>query len=76
MVVNLMRKFVGGLLAICPDLMLGREGPCIEMGTMTGQGLAKPSLNQTKIKLRNCKNVVLRQDWRLPLVHQLPAQCS
>ena len=71
-----MRKFVGGLLAICPDLMLEREGPCIEMGTMTGQGLAKPSLNQTKIKLRNRKNVVLRQDLRLPLVHQLPAQCS
>ncbi len=37
----LWRKFVGGLLAICPGLMLGREGPCIEMGAMVGQGLAE-----------------------------------
>ena len=28
----LWRKFVGGLLAICPGLFLGREGPCIQMG--------------------------------------------
>lgn len=71
----LWRKFVDGLLAICPGLMLGREGPCIEMGVMAGQWLAKASLNQTKIKLRNCKNVVLRQDLRLPLVHQLLVRC-
>lgn len=37
----LWRKFVGGLLAICPGLMLGREGPCIEMGAMVGQGFAQ-----------------------------------
>lgn len=35
------RKFIRGLLAICPGLMLGREGPCIEMGSMVGQGLAE-----------------------------------
>lgn len=35
------RKFIGGLLAICPGLMLGREGPCIEMEAMIGQGLAE-----------------------------------
>lgn len=37
----LWRKFVGGLLAICPGLMLGREGPCIQMGAMIGQGVSK-----------------------------------
>lgn len=37
----LWRKFVGGLLAICPGLMLGREGPCIEMGAMVGQGMGE-----------------------------------
>lgn len=41
----LWRKFVGGLLAICPGLMLGREGPCIEMGAMVGQGLGKNVFN-------------------------------
>lgn len=35
----LWRKFVGGLLAICPGLFLGREGPCIQMGACVGQGL-------------------------------------
>lgn len=33
----LWRKFVGGLLAICPGLFLGREGPCIQMGACVGQ---------------------------------------
>ena len=33
----LWRKFVGGLLAICPGLFIGREGPCIQMGACVGQ---------------------------------------
>lgn len=37
----LWRKFIGGLLAICPGLMLGREGPCIQMGAMIGQGMGE-----------------------------------
>lgn len=37
----LWRKFIGGLLAICPGLMLGREDPCIEMGAKVGQGYAE-----------------------------------
>ncbi|WP_295730990.1 ClC family H(+)/Cl(-) exchange transporter [uncultured Limosilactobacillus sp.] len=37
----LWRKFVGGLLAICPGLFLGREGPCIQMGAAIGQGVAE-----------------------------------
>lgn len=36
----LWRKFVGGLLAICPGLFLGREGPCIQMGACVGQEVA------------------------------------
>ena len=35
------RKFVGGLLAICPGMFLGREGPCIQMGSLIGQGCAE-----------------------------------
>lgn len=43
----LWRKFIGGLLAICPGLFLGREGPCIQMGACVGQGLADLShINQ------------------------------
>ncbi|QNQ81445.1 ClC family H(+)/Cl(-) exchange transporter [Lactobacillus sp. PV034] len=47
----LWRKFIGGLLAICPGLMLGREGPCIEMGAMIGQGIEK-NLIHTKSEIR------------------------
>lgn len=37
----LWRKFIGGLLAICPGLFLGREGPCIQMGAAIGQGFSE-----------------------------------
>lgn len=37
----LCRKFVGGLLAICLGLFLGREGPCIQMGACVGQLLGE-----------------------------------
>lgn len=37
----LWRKFVGGLLAICLGLFLGREGPCIQMGACVGQLLGE-----------------------------------
>lgn len=48
----LWRKFVGGLLAICPGLMLGREGPCIEMGAMVGQGLGQTAFKADNVQLR------------------------
>lgn len=38
---TLWRKFVGGLLAICPGLFLGREGPCIQMGACIGEGFSQ-----------------------------------
>ena len=44
----LWRKFVGGLLAICPGLFLGREGPCIQMGACVGQGLANDVFKTSK----------------------------
>lgn len=37
----LWRKFVGGLLAICLGLFLGRKGPCIQMGACVGQLLGE-----------------------------------
>lgn len=48
----LWRKFIGGLLAICPGLMLGREGPCIEMGAMVGQGLAQDFFHGSQEEVR------------------------
>lgn len=41
----LWKKFVGGLLVICPGLFLGREGPCIQMGGCIGLGIAKTTFN-------------------------------
>ncbi|MCS4487712.1 ClC family H(+)/Cl(-) exchange transporter [Streptococcus sciuri] len=35
------RKFLGGVLAISSGLMLGREGPSIQLGAMAGKGLSE-----------------------------------
>lgn len=37
----LWRKFIGGVLAISMGLMLGREGPSIQLGAMTAKGVAE-----------------------------------
>lgn len=37
----LWRKFISGLLTICPGLFLGREGPCIQIGACIGQGFSE-----------------------------------
>lgn len=39
----LWRKIVGGLLAICPGLFLGREGPSVQMGASVGMGVSGAS---------------------------------
>lgn len=44
----LWRKFVSGLLTICPGLFLGREGPCIQIGACIGQGLAEKVFKLSK----------------------------
>lgn len=37
----LWRKFLGGVLGISMGLLLGREGPSIQLGAMTAKGLSK-----------------------------------
>lgn len=44
----LRRKFVSGLLTICPGLFLGREGPCIQIGVCIGQGLSEKVFKLSK----------------------------
>lgn len=44
----LWRKFVSGLLTICPGLFLGREGPCIQIGACIGQGFSERVFKSSK----------------------------
>lgn len=44
----LWRKFVSGLLTICPGLFLGREGPCIQIGACIGQGMSEKVFRLSK----------------------------
>lgn len=36
----LWKKFIGGVLSIAPGLMLGREGPSIQLGAVTAKGVS------------------------------------
>lgn len=72
----LWRKFVGGLLAICPGLMLGREGPCIEMGAMIGQGLAEKTFKLDSEQSTELLECGVAQGFLLLLVLQWLEQCS
>lgn len=46
---TLIQKFIGGCLCICAGLSLGREGPSILLGGMTGKGVAK-TLHRSRIQ--------------------------
>lgn len=37
----LIKKFIGGSIAICAGLSLGREGPSIQLGASAGQGISR-----------------------------------
>ncbi|MDD3396142.1 MAG: H(+)/Cl(-) exchange transporter ClcA [Acidaminococcaceae bacterium] len=47
----LLAKLVGGIVGIGAGLSLGREGPSIQLGAMTGQGLSR-SLGRTRMEER------------------------
>lgn len=48
----LWRKFIGGSLAIASGLMLGREGPSIQLGAVTAKGIAS-KLKVSKMEERS-----------------------
>ena len=48
----LWRKFLGGSLAIASGLMLGREGPSIQLGAVTAKGIAE-GLKASKMEKRS-----------------------
>ncbi|RRD32385.1 ClC family H(+)/Cl(-) exchange transporter [Streptococcus minor] len=48
----LWRKFIGGSLAIASGLMLGREGPSIQLGAVTAKGIAE-GLKASKMEKRS-----------------------
>ena len=58
----LWRKFLGGVLGISMGLMLGREGPSIQLGAMTAKGLAeglKLSAREKRARLKKRASIPL-----------------
>ena len=45
----LWRKFLGGVLGISMGLMLGREGPSIQLGAMTAKRQRRTSLREKRV---------------------------
>lgn len=75
MVASIVEKFVGGILAIGSGLMLGREGPSIQLGAAVGQGWSE------NLRYRGSQRRVLIADEQLPvypprLMLRLRAPCS
>ncbi|MDI6667298.1 ClC family H(+)/Cl(-) exchange transporter [Leuconostoc falkenbergense] len=67
---TLWRKFVAGILAIGSGLMLGREGPSIQLGASIGQGIAqyrKLSHNQSKSLIASGAAAGLAAAFNAPL---------
>ena len=48
--IEVIAKFVGGILALSTGLSLGREGPSVQIGAMTGQGIGN-ALNNTNLEV-------------------------
>lgn len=66
----LWKKFIGGILAIGSGLFLGREGPSIQLGAMTGQGvnqLFKGKRMDEKILLSSGASAGLSAAFNAPL---------
>lgn len=47
----LVGKFIGGLLSLGAGLSLGREGPCIQMGSILGKGFSRKKDDREKMLL-------------------------
>jgi H+/Cl- antiporter ClcA len=46
----LWRKIIGGLMAICPGLFLGREGPSVQIGASVGMGMSASTATTRKFR--------------------------
>ena len=65
---TLWKKYILGVLAIGSGLMLGREGPSIQLGAMGGKGVAH-HLKVSPVEERSLMQVGLLLALPLPLMH-------
>ena len=68
-------KFLAGSLAIGAGLVLGREGPTVQMGGAVGDAIARIA----KVSARERLTLIAAgagPDWRLPSTRHYPGWCS